>query len=196
MRYTIPNWGSTQSPIGMNSNLESEATLDSQPLATPTTSSAEQRPGPSKRKQVIAIMVVVALMGLGILVGGLAFVVHQRRFKIDAKRLSKSYTTLDGEEGRFGMLEVSIVRARNTGPEHSVSPPGGQTRAIPPMEQETSVGGGIRESRSRTRMETSPVTITVPQGTNQRAKNRLLLESISFPQTALPPYPGSPPTRQ
>ena len=179
----------------MHSNLESETTLDSQPIATPTTSRAEQTPGPSKRKQVIAIMVVVALVGLGLLVGGLAFFVHRRRFKIDARRLSKSYTTLDGDEGRFGMLEASIVRARYTGSGHSVSPPGGQTLAIPPMEQD-SVGDDIRESGSRTRMETPHVTITVPQSTHQRAKDRLLLKSIPFPKTALPPYPGSPLTRR
>lgn len=196
MRYTIPDSGNTQSPIGVQSNLESEATLDSQPIATPTTSGAEQTPGPNRRNQVIAIVVVVASVGLGLLVGGLAWFVHRRRFKIDAKRMSKTYTTLDGEEGRFGMLEASIVRARYTGPERSVSPPGGQTPVISPMEQEASVEGDIRESRSQTRMETPRVTITVPQSTKQREKNRCLLQSLSFPKTALPPYPGSPPSRQ
>ena len=196
----------TQSPIGMHSTLEDEATPDSQPIATPTTSGAEQTSSPNKRNQVIAIMVVVALVGLGLLVGGLALFTHGRRLKIDAGRSSKPYATLDREEGRIGMLEASIVRARYKPLEHSVSSSGGQTPAAPPMEQGTVVGGGVlqnsresrpaRESRSPTRMEISRLTVTVPQSTIQRVKKQLLLESIPFPKIALPPYPGSPPTRQ
>ena len=206
MRYTIPEWGRTQSPIGIHSTLEGEATPDSQAIATPTPSRAEQTSSPNKRNQVIAIMVVMALVALGLLVGGLALFAHGRRLKIDAGRSSKPYATLDGEEGRIGMLEASIVRARYKRLEHPVSSSGGQTAAAPPMEQDTVVGGGAlqnsrepspaRESRSRTPMETARLTVTVPQSTIQRAKERLLLESIPFPKTALPPYPGSPPTRQ
>jgi len=201
--YTIPDWGSTQSPIGMHST---GATLDSQPIATPTTSRAEQTSSPNKRNQVIAIIVLMVLVGLALLVGGLVLFAHRRRWKVDAERSSKPYNTLDGEEGRIGMLEASIVRARCKRLEHSVSPPGCQTPAAPSMEQGTLVGGGVLqnpgeprpacESRSRTRMETLRLTITVPQSTNQLAKKRLLLESILFPKTALPPYPGSPLTRQ
>jgi len=222
--YTIPYW-STQSPIGVASVLENEATLDSQstatptldsqPIATPTTSRAEQTSDPNKRNQVIAIMVIVGLVGLGVLVGGLVLLARRRRWKIDAERSSRPYNAINGEEGppRFGMLETSIARARYGGLEPSVLSSGGQITAISPMKQATLVGGVIRqnsreprrarppdltlsEPRSRTRTETLRATTTVPQGNNQRVTKRPLLESIMSPNTALPPYPGSPPTRQ
>src|SRR5258706_4874132 len=106
----------------MHSTLENGATLDSQPIATPVTSSAEQTSSPNKRNQVIAIIVLMVLVGLGLLVGGLALFAHRRRSKIDAGRSSKPYNTLHGEEGRIGMLEASIVRARCKRLEHFASP--------------------------------------------------------------------------
>ena len=173
---------------------------------------AEQTSGPNRRNQVIVIMVVAILIGLGLLVGGLALLARRRRLKIDAERPSKHYITLGGEEGcpRIGMLEASIVRARYGSQEPSVLPPGGRSPAISPMGQATLVGGSVQpnsseihqdrpfdstlsELRPQTRTKTSRVAFTAPQSNHQRAKKR---SSILFPNTALPPYPGSPLTRQ
>ena len=215
MRYTIPEWGSTQSPIGMHSISENGDTFDSQPIATPTTNRAEQTSGPNRRNQVIVIIVFVILIGLGLLIGGLVCLARRRRLKIDAEKSSKRYATLDGEDGppRIGMLEASIVRARCRGPEPSVLPPSDQTPVTPPMGQPTLVGGGVwqdsreshqdcppdstlSKSRSATRTGMSRVAITAFQSNHQRARKRSLLGPTMLPKNALPPYPGSPLTRQ
>jgi hypothetical protein len=215
MRYTVPDQGMIHPSIGANSVLEDEPTLASQPIVTPTASGVELTSGPDRRSQLIIIIVVGSVVGLGVLVGGLVLFARRRRLKIDAERSSKPPLSLGRGEGltRIGMLEASIVRARYRRLEPSVMPLGGQTSIIPPMEKATLVGGVARqssreprrarppdltlsESRSRTRTEASHFTIALPQSSPQRLKKRPLLESKMISKTALPPYPGSPLTRQ
>jgi len=184
-------------------------TPDDQPMATPTTNGAERTFGPSKRNQVVVIIVIGVLVGLGVPVGGVVLIARQRRSRMDAERSLKLRLTPDGGKGlpRIGMLEASIVRARYRALEPSVLPLGSQIPTISRMEKATLVGGVARQtprarppdwtltkSQSRPRTETSRLAITVSQSNNQRAKERSLLESRMFP--ALPPYPGSPLTRQ
>jgi hypothetical protein len=192
--------------------METGATLDSSPTEVPTANITEETSGPNRRTQVIVIIVVVTLMGLGLLIGGLTWLARRRRLKIDAARRSKRYITLNGEEGlpRIGMLEASIVRARYGGQEPSALPPDGQTPAMPPMGQATLVGGSVQQSarethqdrppdstlsksRSQARTETSRVATTASRSNHQRARKR---SSVMFPKTGLPPYPGSPLTHQ
>ena len=197
------------------------ATVTSRPIAAPTaaptTSTAKETSGPNDRNKNVGIIVggiLVGGLGFGLLVGGLVLCVRRRRLKkIDAGRLSEPYLILDGGEKppRIGMAEASILRARYGGVEPFVLPLASQTPAIPRMEkaalfgdvtvlqQSTREPSSTRpadltpsESGSRTRTEKSGLAIAVPSNNTQRAKKRPLLESIMFPKTALPPYPGSP----